>query len=77
MHFTSSKTRKCGHSLIKVAITSAMASSQVIEWCFQWIEGLHLKDSVPIPVGYPPLKSPSNDETGLVVSRCLCVTIQL
>ena len=43
MHSTSSKTRNPVTHLQKAFITSAMASSQVVEWYLRQIEGLHLK----------------------------------
>ena len=74
MNSTSGKTRKSGHSLTKAATTSAAAYSQMDEWYLPQVEGLHLEGSVPLVVGYAPLKSPNNGETGLVLLYRSCET---
>ena len=47
MHSTNGKTRKSGHSLAKAAITSTMASSQVVEWHLPLSEDIYLAGSIP------------------------------
>ena len=47
MHSSSSKIRKCGHSLKKVAITSATTSSQMDEWYLQYVKVYILKLGFP------------------------------